>query len=431
MARKLIVFWLLLLLGNALVAQEAAHEEKEEAVRSIIEKKHITLDDLFRLAELSNPSISAAKNSVQAKSGRLRQMNLYPNPTLEAGIEDFSTSREGDRTEKVSIVQPLVLSGRLGAAADAAHAEREAALQTYYSIRRDVFRSIHLNWVDQLHFQDAMAEIEELLRVAKRTLEIAQTRFDARAAPESQVTKALLEVFELELDEQQLIQGQRIVSAELSSLLGGESILLVQLAGSLAQTSISGDEVHSIALSKGHPALQSAQWNIDAALASVNEAKAARYPDLELSFGYGRVRALDESFLEFGLSLPLPIFDRKQGRLAETRSEAAVARDLARLIASDLQVDLETARQRYLTASDQLNTLVDRIGPAAERGLTQAQNAYKVGRLSFLELIDAQHTHADVRLRTLELKKDRLVAEAELMSLVGIGPYEMREETSK
>ncbi len=431
MARKLLVFWLLSLLATAVMAQEAAREEKEEARPSIIEKKQIMLTDLFRLAEMSNPTISAARNSVQAKSGRFRQSGLYPNPTLEAEIEDLSTIREGDRTEKVSIVQPLVLSGRLSAAAEAAHAEREATLQSYFGIRRDVFRSIHLNWVEQLHFREAKAELGELLHIAESTLEIAQTRFDARAAPESQVTKALLEVFELELAQQNLDQGQKVLTAELSSLLGGETIWVKQLAGSLAHASISDSALLSYSLPDDHPAIHAAQWRIDAALASVREANATRYPDLELSFGYGRVRALDESFLEFGLSLPLPIFDRNQGRVAERRWELAEAQDHARIIGFDRQVALETARQRYLTASDQLHTLEGRIGPAAERGLAQAQNAYKVGHLSFLELIDAQHTHADVKLRTLELRKDLLVAEVDLMSLVGIGPYEMREETSK
>jgi outer membrane protein TolC len=41
----------------------------------------------------------------------------------------------------------------------------------------------------------------------------------------------------------------------------------------------------------------------------------------------------------------------------------------------------------------------------------------------FLELVDAQRTFTDVRLRTLVLRRDLAMAEADLMSLLGAGPY--------
>ena len=56
-------------------------------------------------------------------------------------------------------------------------------------------------------------------------------------------------------------------------------------------------------------------------------------------------------------------------------------------------------------------------------GLDQAQEAYRVGRLMFLELVDAQRTYTDVRLRTLELRRDLAKVEADWMSLLGRGAY--------
>ncbi len=47
----------------------------------------------------------------------------------------------------------------------------------------------------------------------------------------------------------------------------------------------------------------------------------------------------------------------------------------------------------------------------------------------FLELVDAQRTFNDVLLRTLNLRRDLALAEADLMSLLGAGPYaDMGEE---
>ena len=96
----------------------------------------------------------------------------------------------------------------------------------------------------------------------------------------------------------------------------------------------------------------------------------------------------------------------------------------------ELEVALSTARLNHATAHDQLDQLTEQIAPAAERALAQAQEAYRAGRLMFLELVDAQRTFNDVRLRTMELRRDLALAEADLMSLLGAGPYADKGEVT-
>ncbi len=426
MAWKPILFSLVLLFAKALPvpAQGAGNGAAGAEVRSILDKEEVSLADLFRVAELANPTLAAARNGVEAKAGLTRQAGLYPNPAVEFEIEELSTSNPDDRKEKVSFVQPVILSGRRGAAVAAARSEQEAAAQTFLNVRRDVYRRIHTLWAEQLYFREADEAVEELLRLANRTLSIARARFEARAAPESQVTRALLEVYELEVVQQELAKQQASGSAALSALLGGGHIPFDRFAGSLEAESDSTIELLRSVDVDEHPAVQAARRETDAARASLREARAARIPDLDVFVAYGRYRAIDAGFVEAGVSVPLPIFDRNQGQIAELRSSIAQGEDRARTVHNDLEVAFEVARRRYHTTRDQLQDLRNRIMPAAERGLEQAQEGYRVGRLPFLELIDAQRTLSDVRLRILELRKDLIVAEAELMSLVGAGPYD-------
>jgi len=425
MALKIFVFQLILLIAtfSAVSATEMGSEEAGDEIHSILEKKKIMLTDLFRLADLTSPTIAAARNGVQAKVGLARQVGLYPNPSIELEIGELSTTDPNDRKEKVSLIQPLILSGRRGAAVVAARAEQEAEVHRYNGARTDIFRRIHTLWAEQLYFHEASDAFGELIKVASLTLEVAQSRFESRAAPESQVTKALLEVYELEVGQQQLFQEQTKGLATLSSLLGGVPIPSYQIGGVLDSDSISISELLSSNTLDEHPALQAAQRDIDVADALLQEAKAAQIPDLGLFIGYGRYRAIDEGFVEAGITVPLPIFNRNQGRVAETKSVVAQSQNRELIIRNDLEVMLEVASQRYLTSRDQLNVAVNRIMPAAERGLTQAQEGYRVGHLPFLELIDAQRTFANIRLRILKLKKDLIVTEAELMSLLRTGPY--------
>lgn len=404
-------------------AGKPAPGEARPATQSILDKHPITLADLFRLAELNNPTLAAARSAVQARAGRARQAGLYPNPTLGFEVEELSTSEPELRKEKVSLVQPFVLTRRRGNAVAAARAEQDAAAHAFEQARRDVFRRIHTLWAEQLHFREATPVFEELFRVANRTLEIAETRFEARAAPEAQVTKALLEVYDLELAQQQLEREKIRSVAELAAVFGGVRVPCDRLSGTLSTNDLTTSlRTLSEHLTR-HPAIRAAEKGVAAAEARLREARAARIPDLGLSVAYGKSRPNAEGFVEFGVSVPLPIFDRNQGRVAESQSLVAQAEHHARFVASQLEVALAAAHARYQVTRDQLAAVHDRIQPAAERGLAQAQEGYRVGRLPFLELLDAQRTLSAVRQRTLELRRDVVVAGAEIMSLAGTGPY--------
>jgi len=429
MVRILLVFWLFLLPATAVVAQETAGGQAETLGRSILEQEEITLADLLQLAELASPRLAAAYSGVQARAGRVKQAGLYPNPVIELAVGELSTDDTGDRKEKVSLVMPLVLGGRRGAAVAAARVQQEAAAHWFDAARRDVFLRVHTLWAEQIYHREADQVFRELLDVANHTLSIARARHDARAAPESQVTRALLEVYELEVARDQQVAERVSGSAELSSLLGGLSVPVDRLIGALVPDGASIGEGLPTSSLEDHPALLAARRNVDAAEASLREARAARIPDLSLSVAYGRNRARDDGFVEAGVSMPLPVFDRNQGRVAETRSLAAQAHHHARMVHGELESAVVAARQRHRSVRDQLQSMEGRILPAAERGFAQATEGYRAGHLPFLELIDAQRIHGNTRLRVLELRKALVIAEAELTSLVGAGPGEEREET--
>lgn len=394
----------------------------EEEVGAILQSNEISLGDLFRIARLRNPELGAARNAVTTSSGRMRQAGLYPNPIVEFEVEDLSTSDFGRRNDKVSLVQPLVISGRLGDAVASARADKEASAHALAQARRGVLRRIHALWAEHIYFRETESELADLLAVARQTLEIAETRFASRAAPESQVTKALLEVFELETAGQRLTQQRARAAAELSAMLGGTDVPLDRIVN---RPEGDGSIAEALAWSlDSHPAVAAAASRVEAAAASLREAEAERIPDLGVFVSYGRARPAGRDFIEAGLSIPIPLFSRNQGRVTARRALVAEAREERRRIEGDLRASFAAARARYRAVGDELRAIVDRMAPAAERGLRQAREGYRVGRLPFLELIDAQRTFSNIRLRTLELRRDLTVAEADLLSLAGVGPYD-------
>lgn len=423
MVLRLFLFMFILLLPATATSQQPRAENAAAEVQSILAQDEITWADLARLAELTSPTLAAAQNAVNAQAARAQQAAAYPNPVLGLDLDEMSTRDPSNRKEKVTLVQPVILGGRRGAAVDAAQAAHESALKEIRNARREVLVGLRTLWVQQLYFREMEVAHQDLLAVANRTLNIAQTRFEARAAPESQVTRALLDVYELEVTREEHALQKAEATAELRSLLGGVDVPVDRFSESVENTAVVTEQLLQLDHLKGHPALAAAQLNVEAAEASLHRAKADRIPDLDISLAYGRNREADENYMEAGISLPLPLFNRNRGQIAAQKSEVALARNHALVVNNELDVQLTVAKQRYLKTQGQLTVVAQRILPAAERGLAQAQEGYRVGRVQFLELIDAQRTLATVRIRSLELNRDLALAEAQLMSLAGAGLY--------
>ncbi len=400
----------------------AEETDPRDRARAILAQEEIRLDDLFRLAELVNPSLIAARQALLAQDGQARQAGLYPNPRLELEVEDLSTIDPESHIEKIKLEQEVILSGRRGNAVEAARARVEAIARTRDSLRRDVLLEIHRLWAQHLYFREADAAFESLLQAGRRTLEIAEARFDARAAPESHVTRARLEVFELETEQRALVRDQAMASARLSAILDGMEVPLDRVAGAWRDAGtdplVSASDVVA-----DHPAIASANQDVLAAHAAHATAKSARIPDIGLFLAYGRARPTDEEFLEAGVSIPLPLFDRNQGEVASTRARITESEARARMVSNRVRAEYAGALATRVALQEQLTALEERIVPAAERSLTQAQEAYRAGRLAFLELVDAQRVLADARTQGLALRRDLIITEAELMSLTGAGPY--------
>jgi outer membrane protein, heavy metal efflux system len=404
--------------------QDAMGTDARGEIAEILAQPSIGLDDLFLIAELANPDLAMARLDVSARAGRLRQAGLYPNPELSFSVDERSLENPVSEKRKVELSQALPIGGRHGAAVQAARAEVDRAREVAIQKRREILGRVHRWWVDQIHFREIGTEIDALTAEAERTLEIARARFDVKAAPEAHVTRAMLEVYDLETARQELESRRVWSAAEAKVLLGGVEVPTDRLRGSLDPGDSTAGPAYGAATGlDAHPTLRAARYGVEAAEAELATARKERVPDLNVFVAYGSARPDEDDFVEGGISLSLPLFDRNQGRIAETATRVARAHHEERLAVNELSASLSSARSNRRSANEQLDRLLGEIVPAAERSLAQTREAYRTGRLAFLDLVDAQRTYKDVRQRILSLRRDLALAEADLMGLLGAGPY--------
>jgi cobalt-zinc-cadmium efflux system outer membrane protein len=144
-------------------------------------------------------------------------------------------------------------------------------------------------------------------------------------------------------------------------------------------------------------------------------------PDLELSAGYRSLPETGDRTWLLGLSLPLPLFDRNQGALAE--AQALVSRSEADVRRQEIELDSRLAGAFTTTglARERALTLRERILPAAESAFQEIKAGYERGRFSYVDLLEARRAWAESRQAEVEARLQYHLALAETEFLLGIG----------
>ena len=182
-------------------------------------------------------------------------------------------------------------------------------------------------------------------------------------------------------------------------------------------------------LLEARPDVRQAEQNLIAANAKIGVAKAALFPTISLTAGFGGeskdlgdVLKSAAGIWNGGLSLNLPVFD--SGRLNSKVDQATA--EQKQLLASyeravqnaftevnDALVNLRqnTEREAALNASQS----------SASNALEIANNRYKSGYTGYLEVLDAQRVFNDASLAYVQSRQARLTATVELFKALGGG----------
>ena len=391
------------------------------ATCALPESGSITLPDLLAAAQACNPTLAAARSEIAITFGEACQTSLYPNPRVDIESEEIPfSSGIDDGITTVSLTQPIVLGGRLRAAADAGEAQKAASRARLELSMREIFGEIAQLHARLLAIRQADALYAELAELGGQTLTMAQTRFEARAAPETEVIRPQIELYQIELARTRLAKEKAAAITQLSLLIGGMAVDAERLSGEVTDNppAIDLDAIAAIVRTE-HPALVAADREAEAAEARLQRINAERVPDLDIRAGAGYQGEIDEGIYEIGVGMTLPLWDNRQGDMLSARYAIMRARQQRTAAETDILRRLAEVHGEYEAARAQLQSVREQIVPAANRSYQQTQEAYRGGRAAFLELLDAQRTLTEAKATLIELSGEAAAARARILQITG------------
>jgi cobalt-zinc-cadmium efflux system outer membrane protein len=410
-----------LLLAAALAGANALPAKGQETITSS-GTNVLTLEAAVRLALESNPDLLASGARADAAAGRAQQAGKWSNPDLELSAEDWPVDQGNgfaDAKQLIGISQSLPYPGkksldrRIGGAG-VKFSGAELALR-----RTEVVRDVKAGYYRVLAAQRIMEVSGKLVSVAESAATTARKRVDAGAAAYQEQLRA--EVQWEQARTEQAGRQRELASAHqwFATMLGRPDLKSARLSGTLAETRdaalLNTDGQDWLAR---HPSTLTAQANVEQAELEARRSRLEKYPDVKVGVAGGRIGETDESIVQVGLSIPLPVLDQGKGREREANANVTAAIAEQRAVQQQLLREWADARERCRTAMEQVARYRERILPKADEALRLVQTGFDQGKLGFLDLMDTQRTDAEAHLAFQEKLLELNLAQAELEALL-------------
>jgi len=379
----------------------------------------LTLKAALTLAGGANAELAAARHELGALDGAVQQAGLPPNPTLS--VERLDRRRQdGDRRETTfQLSQPLELGGKRAARVQAAARGRDSAAAELALRQAEIRAAVIDGWFAVLAAQEHVRLAQQAAELAQRAAGATARRVVAGKVSPLEETRARVAASSVQLE---LIRARSLLAGarqRLATLWGNPAPRFERVDGAIeALPELAPAEAMRGRLQRA-PALALARSELARrqALAQVELSK--RTPDLTLNVGGKRSEELGRTQAVFGISLPLPLFDRNQGSVLESARRVDQARDELAATALRLEAGLAQAREQFDLARQQAQALRGDILPGAQSAYDAASTGFDYGKFGFLDVLDAQRTLLQAQTQYLNALADAHRALAVIGRILG------------
>ena len=383
----------------------------------------LTPDGAVAYALKHNPSLAAARLSIEEARGRLQQSGRLSNPELELEFNKNTRSRESSAS--VVLMQRFPVTGRLRyekaisrAQLSAAESEvRDAERKLSADVRTVAVKLIALNEQRNLR-STQLANIHELSEFLSKLAATGE-------GSSSDALQVELESRQIEIEKLQLTAEETGLLGEFRILLGTPFNESPTVNGKL--TPPSGNRKSSDPAQR--PDVLAAKSRAEAAQFVVREQQARRLEDIGAGVSYSNDRTIDDPnpiqtdrTIGFRFSLPLPLWNNNSGRIHEATAAAARAEKevaVARLTAGAEVLSARNAMDAYAKILSELDS---KVLPQAAQLEEQLRASYSTGQTPLVEVLRARSRRLDLQRQRLDALRDYHLANIRHSSATNLQP---------
>ncbi|MDX1411048.1 MAG: TolC family protein, partial [Nitrospirales bacterium] len=397
-----LVFILLVLMssiGEALAAETPVKTRQNQPPPA---KLQLSLNDALALFLKKNMDLLVVKYGIDAAKGRQITAGLFPNPTFS--VNTLTSYTQKCTLERCGGIMPVLtqlfeVAGKRGFRVESAGYGTKSSEAMF----EDTVRKL------RFAVKDAYYRIQvgrEHLKVDKKMFDRISLVLKGKFMPNMHELDNRERIrFRIEAVQAQAqvihdIQDIDAATADLRVLLGLNPLTELKLTTPLEYHRVDPHQPHLLKLAENRPDIVAKRLIFSKRKAEFRLAKSIAIPDVTVDLGYlvqGPMGPDNQQQWTFNVGIPLPIFDQNQGGIMVANADLLAAQADLQKTYNDLYVEVDTAYRRMVQSRNLVEAYRVGILEESESLVRSMREAYAKEDVSFLDMLDAGRTNANLQ----------------------------------
>lgn len=384
----------------------------------------LTLAEALRLAAIHSPLLAEVTAQERGSYAALTSAQAYPNPDLHLGggksLSKHINVPDG-QSSSAGLSQLIELPSVREARRQGAEAGIVAAEAAVSDVRINLRTSVKQSFYEVLRRQEEMQLARVNLDLLTQIRDRVKIKVKVGESPRFELVKAEVEVLAarsaVNSAELRITQARDRLRAVIGAPLG-KSFEVAQ--EKLLPPDLPELEDLRRELLERQPIIKVANAQARRAEARVQLERNLRMPQPTVTVG--TLQDPDWKQWQVGVSLPLPLWNRRQGPIGEALAGLDRAEAEKRQISINLLGVLDQAYGRYQIAKNQVMIFETGLIRDAENALRVAEAAYRHGERGILDFLDAQRVLRTTRMDYLNARYELQAALIDIERLRATSP---------
>ncbi|ABV38474.1 Co/Zn/Cd efflux system component [Shewanella sediminis HAW-EB3] len=356
---------------------------------------------------LNNVQLQSFPYELRVSEALTIQAGISPNPEFSVEVENVlgTGERQGVDNAEITLAlsQLIELGGKRQRRVDVAQATERQKLSEYEILRLDILAEATGRYYQLLRLQALQDWSERRFLVEQTALKAIESRANAGAVIQADVTKMALRLSRTKAVKEQLDGETRLARLRLAAMWSREPHFTRALGTlDLSLTLPTAASVlNAIETAPQYLQLLSVE-RLMYAKRRMEESK-AQY-DVTLGMGVRSYEGFDDGALMFNFSMPIPLSNPNQGNILAAKANEDRAMEQQKLVRGQLRLSLMEIHQVMVNNARQASRIQQQVLPLAQRLLEDTQGAYQTGQTNVLQLVDAQSELFAIERELIEVK---------------------------
>lgn len=389
----------------------------------------LTVEQAVQISLETNPDLLAARQELEMARGRKVNAFLFNrfNPNIGGRVWNRNNPGAGNEIDsEVMLQQEVEVAGQRGLRREEADRNMSRVAAQIQNRERLIIGQVKRAFFQALTLKKALNLREEIETLNRRIRDASQARFKAGVIPimeynlaEIRYGQARKETFAAEASFQNSL-------VDLRRLLGWEPDHSIKLNGQLRASpkALSLPDLLQRAQIQ-RPDLMAAKREVARAKAAMDLTRRLIVPNPTLQGIYWTETEGPQGASKLvggGISIPLPVFDRKQGELVTQGGELNQGRHQIVAVTRNIEQEVRTTFQAYQAARQSVEVFEADVLERIDENFQFIEIAYREGKIGLLQLIVVQDDLINAQLSYVDSLNQYREAEVNLEQAVGAKP---------